>query len=188
MTSHPSDQTPDAPRRDIVLLGDRLRSLETLNTRTAPSPQQEPRAVPPAEEREPVATVVIGSDLGDATTRTMAEERLRDSVMPQVDSVDDFQRLRNIIIVTAGAATVNRDDLLRTGDDVAREIEAELQRSKGVTLSVTVVILDDDFDPDLLARRITERTDSSFSLGPFAVLGKTLRRQSLRDAETTDYL
>jgi hypothetical protein len=188
MTVHPSDQTPGAPRRDIVLLGDHLRPLEALEARIASSPQQEPHAMPSAGIHETVATVLIGSDLGDVATRADAEERLRAVVMPQLGSINNFPSLRNIFIVTSGAARVNGDDLLRTGDDVAREIEAELQRSQGITLSVTVVILDDDFDQELLAGRITERTDSSFSLGPFAVLGSTLRMQSLRDAETTDYL
>jgi hypothetical protein len=188
MTAHPFDQSPGARRRDIVLLGDRLRSLGTLEARIAPFPQQEPRAMPSAGIHEPVATVVIGSGLGDAATRADAEERLRAVVMPHLGSINNFPSLRNMFIVTSGAARVDGDDLLRTGDNVAREIEAELQRSQGITLSVTVVILDDDFDQELLARRITERIDSSFSLGPFAVLGTTLRKRSLRDAETTDYL
>lgn len=187
MTSQ-SPASPRLSRNDILVVGDGIRILHSCKNPFSKSRSQLSTAGSRPGSRDIITTLVIGCELAAAESRPAAAEKLRASVRPELAIIDDLPRLRNVIVVATHTEFVDGDHLLQLGEEYAQELEAEFQRKSGVTLSVTIVVLDDDIGPDLLAQRIAERTDSSFSLGPFVVPSHTIRQQSLRDAEASDYL
>lgn len=180
--------SPLMPRDDILVVGDGIPVLQSCENRFGKERTEFSSAASGTDSHDVITTLVIGCDLGAAANRAQTAETLRAAVRPELAIIDDLPELRNVIVVATRTELVDAAHLVQLGADYAQELDAQFQRKSGVTLSVTMVVLDDDMDPDLLAQRIAERTDSSFSLGPFVVLSHTIRQQSLRDAEASDYL